>query len=86
MFLKAELHCYFCGHDLGDVTIPTLTRRPTADQLHAAYDATGRTAQPVWDQDPDRPLCPRCSGRLVLGLEVVRRHERVALRAAGQRV
>lgn len=86
MFLKAEFHCYFCGHDQGDVTIPALTRRLITEQLHAAYAATGRPEQPVWDRDPDRPRCPRCSGQLVLGLEVVGRRERIALRTAGQRV
>lgn len=85
MILRAELHCYFCGHDMGEVSIPARTQRPTAQQLHAAYAATGRSEQPVWDREADRPLCPRCRGQLVLALEIVRRPERVAARQLSAR-
>lgn len=81
MILRVELHCYFCGHDMGEVRIPTRTQRPTAQQLHVAFAATGRSEQPVWDREADRPLCPRCRGQLALALEIVRRPERAAARS-----
>lgn len=80
MIVKAELQCYFCGHDLGEVKIPAPTRRPMAQQLYAAYLASGRAEQPVWDAEADRPLCPRCRGQLALALEIVRRPERIGSR------
>ncbi len=85
MIVRAELQCYFCGHDLGEVKIPTPARQPTAEQLRAAYLATGRSEQPVWDREADRPLCPRCRGQLALALEIVRRPERVAARQVSAR-
>ncbi len=85
MILRVELHCYFCGHDMGEVSIPTRTQRPTTRQLHAAFAATGRSEQPVWDREADRPLCRRCRGQLALALEIVRRPARVAARQVGAR-
>jgi hypothetical protein len=84
MALRAELYCYFCGHGLGEVLVPTSARRPTVGQLRTAYDnARGREA-PVWN-DGDQPLCPRCGGQLFLERfehEVVRATERHSLKRA----
>lgn len=88
MFLRAELYCYFCGHGLGEVIVPSKARRPTIEQLRAAYSATSRPGgeQPVWDEAAGQPLCPRCGGQLFLERhehEVVRRAEGRALKRAG---
>jgi hypothetical protein len=83
MSVRAELYCYFCGHGLGEVVVPTAVRRPTVEQLRAAYQAPGREA-PSWS-DADQPLCPRCGGQLFLERfehEVVRRAERRVLKRA----
>jgi hypothetical protein len=82
MALRAELYCYFCGHGLGEVLVPG-TRRPTVQQLRAAYDNVPGE-RPNWD-DSDQPLCPRCGGQLFLERfdhEVVRASERRALKRA----
>ncbi len=82
MAVRAELYCYFCGHGLGEVIVPG-TRRPSLEQLRAAYGAPGREA-PVWDE-ANQPMCPRCGGQLFLERfehEVVRARERRALRRA----
>jgi hypothetical protein len=79
--VRAELYCYFCGHGLGEVVVPTRARRPSLEQLRAAYGTGGREA-PVWDES-DQPLCPRCGGQLFLERfenEVVRTHERRGLK------
>jgi hypothetical protein len=81
--VRAELYCYFCGHGLGEVLVPTRARRPSLDQLRTAYATGGREA-PVWDES-DQPLCPRCGGQLFLERfehEVVRQHERRTLKRA----
>ncbi|CAN5249702.1 hypothetical protein BH18CHL2_BH18CHL2_04020 [soil metagenome] len=78
MPLCAELYCYFCGHGCGDVLVPTSGRRPTVEQLRAAYVAVAEPIAPVWDE-AGQPTCPRCGGQLFLeryGHEVVRRRER----------
>lgn len=78
MTLRAELYCYFCGHGCGDVLIPTAARKPTPEQLRAAYARVPEPVAPVWD-DAGQPGCPRCGGQLFLeryGNEVVRRGER----------
>ena len=83
MAIRAELYCYFCGHGLGEVLVPTAARRPSLAQLRTAYAAVGREA-PVWDES-DQPLCPRCGGQLFLERfehEVIRSHERRALKRA----
>jgi hypothetical protein len=84
MALRAELYCYFCGHGLGEVLIPTSARRPTVQQLRTAYDNVGGREAPVWN-DGDQPLCPRCGGQLFLERfehEVIRAGERRALKRA----
>ena len=84
MALRAELYCYFCGHGLGEVLVPTSARRPTVEQLRAAYERTGGREQPNWDE-AEQPLCPRCGGQLFLERfehEVVRASERRALKRA----
>ena len=81
--VRAELYCYFCGHGLGEVLVPTAARRPSLAQLRTAYATVGREA-PVWDES-DQPLCPRCGGQLFLERfehEVIRSHERRALKRA----
>src|SRR6267143_4051643 len=81
--VRAELYCYFCGHGLGEVLVPTRARRPSLAQLRTAYAAVGREA-PVWDES-DQPLCPRCGGQLFLERfesEVVRTHEQRTLKRA----
>ena len=81
--VRAELYCYFCGHGLGEVLVPTRARRPSLEQLRTAYATGGREA-PVWDES-DQPLCPRCGGQLFLERfehEVVRAHERRTLKRA----
>jgi hypothetical protein len=81
--VRAELYCYFCGHGLGEVVVPTRARRPSLEQLRTAYATGGREA-PVWDGS-DQPLCPRCGGQLFLERfehEVIRSHERRPLKRA----
>lgn len=81
--VRAELNCYFCGHGLGEVLVPTRARRPSLEQLRTAYATSGREA-PVWD-DSAQPLCPRCGGQLFLErfeTEVSRTHERRTLKRA----
>jgi hypothetical protein len=80
--LRAELYCYFCGHGSGEVLVATKSRRPTPEQLRAAYAHVTGDRAPVWDQG-EQPLCPRCGGQLFLEKyehEVVRR--RAALKKA----
>jgi hypothetical protein len=84
MALRAELYCYFCGHGLGEVLVPTSARRPTVEQLRAAYDNVHGREVPVWN-DGDQPLCPRCGGQLFLERfehEVVRASDRRTLKRA----
>ncbi|TMC79175.1 MAG: hypothetical protein E6J09_02820 [Chloroflexi bacterium] len=84
MALRAELYCYFCGHGLGEVVVPTNARRPTVEQLRTAYANVGGGDAPVWN-DGDQPLCPRCGGQLFLERfehEVVRASERRTLKRA----
>lgn len=84
MALRAELYCYFCGHGLGEVIVPTRAARPTVEQLRTAYASVHGREQPNWD-DGDQPLCPRCGGQLFLERfdhEVVRAGERRALKRA----
>jgi len=81
--VRAELYCYFCGHGLGEVLVPTSARRPSLAQLRTAYATVGRET-PVWDES-DQPLCPRCGGQLFLERfehEVIRSHERRTLKRA----
>ena len=83
MTVRAELYCYFCGHVLGEVLVPTTARRPSVEQLRVAYSKPGREA-PGWSA-ADQPLCPRCGGQLFLERfehEVVRAHERRTLKRA----
>ncbi|MBM4420251.1 MAG: hypothetical protein FJ034_01410 [Chloroflexi bacterium] len=86
MFLRAELYCYFCGHGYGEVLIPARGRRPSVEQLRAAYEQLGREERPVWDDaEGGQPLCPRCNGQLFLEKhehEVVRRAETRPLKRA----
>jgi len=80
---RAELYCYFCGHGLGEVLVPTSGRKPSVEQLRAAYSRPGREA-PEWSQ-ADQPLCPRCGGQLFLERfehEVVRSGDRRTLKRA----
>lgn len=80
--LRAELYCYFCGHGSGEVVIATASRRPTPEQVRAAYAHVAGPRAPLWDEG-EQPLCPRCGGQLFLekyGHEVVRR--RAALKQA----
>ena len=65
MFLRAELYCYFCGHGSGEVQVATKSRRPTPEQLKAAYAAVTGPRAPIWDAG-EQPLCPRCGGQLFL--------------------
>jgi hypothetical protein len=84
MTLRAELYCYFCGHGCGEVLVATSARRPSVEQLHAAYSRVAAEGGPVWE-DSGQPICPRCGGQLFLERfehEVVRPRER-ALRRAG---
>src|SRR2546430_15987131 len=84
MALRAELYCYFCGHGLGEVLVPTSARRPTVEQLRTAYDNVRGREAPVWNEG-DQPLCPRCGGQLFLERfehEVVRTNERRTLKRA----
>ena len=86
MLLRSELYCYFCGHGLGEVLVPSRARRPTVEQLRAAYAALNLAEQPVWDETEGQPLCPRCHGPLFLERhehEVVRRPDASRLRRAG---
>src|SRR5207253_2638007 len=62
MALRAELYCYFCGHGLGEVLVPTSARRPTVEQLRTAYENVRGREAPVWN-DGDQPLCPRCGAQ-----------------------
>jgi len=81
--VRAELYCYFCGHGLGEVLVPTRARRPSLEQLRTAYATGGREA-PVWDNS-EQPLCPRCGGQLFLErfeYEVIRTQDRRALKRA----
>ena len=83
MAFRAELYCYFCGHGCGEVLIPGAARRPSPDQLEAAYSTAPQDAAPVWDGT--QPRCPRCGGQLFLERfehEVVRRAERPLKRAS----
>src|SRR5256885_6793044 len=85
MALRAELYCYFCGHGLGEVLVPTSARRPTVEQLRTAYDNVRGREAPVWN-DGDQPLCPRCGGQLFLRRfehEGVRANERRTPKRAG---
>src|SRR5437879_3848815 len=78
MALRAELYCYFCGHGLGEVLVPTSARRPTVEQLRTAYENVRGREAPVWNEG-DQPLCPRCGGQLFLERfehEVIRGNER----------
>ncbi len=84
MPLRAELYCYFCGHGCGDVLVPTRARKPTPEQLRAAYATVAEPIAPVWDE-AGQPNCPRCGGQLFLekyGHEAVRRAERPLRRAS----
>ena len=84
MALRAELYCYFCGHGLGEVVVPTAARRPTVEQLRAAYASVRGRETPLWSGS-DQPLCPRCGGQLFLERfehEIVRPGERRALKRA----
>lgn len=83
MAVRAELYCYFCGHGLGEVIVPGAVRKPSVEQLRAAYDRPGREA-PAWS-DAEQPLCPRCGGQLFLERfdhEVIRRAEHRTLKRA----
>ena len=84
MAVRAELYCYFCGHGLGEVVVPTNARRPSLDELREAYAVKRAAAGPVWDES-SQPLCPRCGGQLFLERfehEVVWTRERQSLRRA----
>jgi hypothetical protein len=83
MAFRAELYCYFCGHGCGEVLIPGAPRRPSPDQLRAAYATSPEDAAPSWDAG--QPRCPRCGGQLFLERfehEVVRRGEPSLKRAS----
>ena len=66
------------GDDAADCLrylVATKSRRPTPEQLRAAYAHLTGPAAPVWDAG-EQPLCPRCGGQLFLeryAHEVVRR-------------
>ena len=64
MSLRAELYCYFCGHGSGEVLVATKSRRPSPEQLKAAYAAVTGPRAPIWDAE--QPTCPRCGGQLFL--------------------
>ena len=84
MSLRAELYCYFCGHGSGEVLVATTARRPTPEQLRAAYAGASGPLSPTWDQG-GQPICPRCGGQLFLERyehEIVRRADRRALKRA----
>ena len=83
MAVRAELYCYFCGHGCGEVITPTAVRRPTPEQLQAAYATVPEDVAPVWEGI--QPRCPRCGGQLFLERfehEVVRRGSRGLRRAS----
>jgi hypothetical protein len=61
--VRAELHCYFCGHSLGEVLVAS-RGRPTNAQLREAYGAQRPEAGPLWAGD--KPRCPRCRAQLFL--------------------
>ena len=65
MILRAELYCYFCGHGSGEVQVATRSRRPSPEQLKAAYSTISGPRAPIWDAG-EQPLCPRCGGQLFL--------------------
>ncbi len=81
MAVRAELYCYFCGHGCGEVITSGAVRRPTPEQLQAAYATTPEGVGPVWEGT--QPRCPRCGGQLFLERfehEVVRQTGRRALK------
>ncbi len=83
MAFRTELYCYFCGHGCGEVLIPAPARRPSPDQLQAAYATMPENAAPRWDGA--NPRCPRCGGQLFLERfehEVVRRTDSRSLKRA----
>ncbi|MEA2662409.1 MAG: hypothetical protein QOH08_1981, partial [Chloroflexota bacterium] len=49
----------------GEVIVATKSRRPTPEQLRAAYSHVSGPRAPVWDAG-EQPLCPRCGGQLFL--------------------
>jgi hypothetical protein len=63
---RAELTCLYCGHALGEVSVPR-GRRPTNAELRAAYGAAPDATQPAWDAH-GAPRCPRCAARLFIEL------------------
>jgi hypothetical protein len=69
---RAELTCLYCGHALGEVSVPR-GRRPTNAELRAAYGAAPDATRPAWDAHGS-PRCPRCAARLFI--ELSDRHPR----------
>jgi len=66
MALRAELYCYFCGHGLGEVLVPTSARRPTVEQLRTAYDSVRGREAPVWNDERFEHEVIRASERRTL--------------------
>ncbi len=64
--MRAELTCLYCGHTLGEVSVPR-GRRPTNAELRASYAAAPDAIAPGWDAH-GAPRCPRCQARLFMEL------------------
>jgi len=64
--MRAELTCLYCGHSLGDVSVPR-GHRPTNAELRAAYAAAPDAIAPGWDAH-GTPRCPRCQASLFIEL------------------
>ena len=61
--MAAELFCTFCGHGVGEVTVPS-RGHPSNAELRAAYEEQRPVGGPLWIDD--QPRCPRCRGQLFL--------------------
>ncbi len=61
-----SLHCLLCGHQTAEVRLPTAALDRLT--LRKALAEADLETQPRWDA-LGLPLCPRCSGRLLLDIQ-----------------
>ncbi len=64
LVVRVELTCFYCGHSVGDIRVPT-SGRATYRDIRDALETMPAAPTIEWDAHGS-PRCPRCRGKLFI--------------------